>query len=102
MVEIKEKYLLQTNLILSGVLVLFVQLWASLRVMLEPENNNSEMKSKVRIGDWIILEDLEWKIAEITDEIVTLYREGVSGNSHTIKKSLIDIESILKQQNDFS
>ena len=60
------------------------------------------MKSKIRIGDRIILEDLEWKIAEIKNEIVTLYREGVSGNSHTIKKSLMDIESILEQQTDFS
>ena len=60
------------------------------------------MKSKVRIGDRIILEDLEWKVAEIKDEIVTLNREGVGGNSHTIKKPLMDIESILEQQTDFS
>ena len=102
MVEIKEKFLLQTNSILSSVLVLFIQLLANLLVMMEPKNNNIEMKSKVRIGDRIILEDLEWKVAEIKDEIVTLYREGVGGNSHTIKKSLMDIESILVQQTDFS
>ena len=102
MVEIKEKYRLQTNSIFSSVLVLFIQLSASLMAMIELKNNNRKMKSKVRIGDRIILEGLEWKVAEIKDEIVTLYREGVGGNSHTIKKVLMNIESILKQQTDFS
>ena len=78
------------------VLVLFILLSANLLVMMQPKNNNSEMKLKVRIGDRIIIEDLEWKVAVIKDEIVTLYREGVGGNSHTIIKSLIDIESILE------
>ena len=84
------------------VLVLVILLSTNLLVMMQPKNNNSEMKSKVRIGNRIILEDLEWKVAEIKDEIVTLYREGVGGNSYTTKKSLMDIESILEQQTDFS
>ncbi len=51
----------------------------------------------IKIGDRILIDDQEWKVAEITDDEVTLYREGVGGLSHTIHMPVKDVESLLPE-----
>ena len=41
----------------------------------------------IKIGERVFIDDVEWKAAEVIDDIVTLYREAVGGESHTIKKT---------------
>ena len=52
----------------------------------------------VQVGDRIILDDLEWKVAEIISDTVVLYRESVSGKSQTIEVSVEVIKKHLQEQ----
>jgi len=49
----------------------------------------------VQIGDRIIIDEVEWKVAEIQENEVTLYHEGVAGNSHTMKKTIDEVKLLL-------
>lgn len=51
--------------------------------------------TKVKIGDRVIIDDKEWKVAEIHQNDVTLYREGIDGISHTLHKSINEIELMI-------
>ncbi len=50
--------------------------------------------SIIQIGDRILIDDVEWKVAEIQDGEVTLYHEGVGGMSHTIRKKITEIKAL--------
>ena len=52
----------------------------------------------VHISDRIILDDQEYKVAEIISDTVVLYRENVSGKSQTIQKPADVIKSHLQEQ----
>jgi len=49
----------------------------------------------VKIGERVFIDDVEWKVAEVIDDIVTLYREAVGGESHTIKKTIKEVKFLL-------
>ena len=62
------------------------------------KKNYSDSDISVQVGDRIILDDQEWKVAEIIDDTVTLYREGVGGMSHTIHMPVEEAETLLPEQ----
>lgn len=61
----------------------------------------SNEKSLVKIRDRVLINDIEWRVAEINNATSTLYREGVGGNSHTIHKSLKEVENIIMEQREY-
>jgi len=62
------------------------------------KKNYSDSDISVQVGDRIILDDLEWKVAEIISDTVVLYRESVSGKSQTIQEPVEVIKSHLQEQ----
>ena len=58
----------------------------------------SDSDISVQVGDQIILNDQEWKVAEIISDTVVLYRESVSGKSQTIQEPVDVIKSYLQEQ----
>jgi len=58
----------------------------------------SDSDITVQVGDQIILDDQEWKVAEIISDTVVLYRESISGKSLTIQEPVDVIKSHLKEQ----
>ena len=51
-----------------------------------------------KVGDRIIFDDREWKVAEIISDTVVLYRESVSGKSQTMQEPVDVIKSHLQEQ----
>ncbi|MBT3608448.1 MAG: hypothetical protein HN515_09380 [Candidatus Marinimicrobia bacterium] len=49
----------------------------------------------IKVGERVFIDDIEWKVAEVIDDIVTLYREAVGGESHTIQKTIEEVKSLL-------
>ena len=62
------------------------------------KKNNSDSDISVQVGDRIILDDQEWKVAEIISDAVILYRESVSGKSQTMQEPVDVIKSHLQEQ----
>ena len=62
------------------------------------KKNYSDLNISVQVGDRIILDDQEWKVAEIISDTVVLYRESVSGKSQTIQEPVDVIKSHLQEQ----
>ena len=62
------------------------------------KKNYSDSDISVQVGDRIILDDQEWKVAEIISDTVVLYRESVSGKSQIIQESVEVIKSHLQEQ----
>ena len=62
------------------------------------KKNYSDSDISVQVGDRIILDDREWKVAEIISDTVVLYRESVSGKSQTIQEPVEVIKSHLQEQ----
>ncbi len=62
------------------------------------KKNYSDSAISVKVGDQIILDDQEWKVAEIISDTVVLYRESVSGKSQTKQKPVDVIKSHLQEQ----
>ena len=58
----------------------------------------SDSDITVQVGDQIILDDQEWKVAEIISDTVVLYKENVSGKSQTIQEPGEVIKSYLQEQ----
>lgn len=75
-------------------------IWVILRQFL-PMRDTKEFKIKkdvlIKIGDRILIDDEEWKVAEIINNTVTLYREGVGGMSHTIQMPVEEAKSLLPE-----
>ena len=62
------------------------------------KKNYSDSDISVQVGDQIILNDQEWKVAEIISDTVVLYRESVSGKSQIIQEPVDVIKSYLQEQ----
>ena len=62
------------------------------------KKNYSDSDISAQAGDRIILDDQEWKVAEIISDTVVLYRESVSGKSQTIQEPVEVIKSHLQEQ----
>ena len=52
----------------------------------------------IKIGERVFIDDVEWKAAEVIDDIVTLYREGVGGESHTIQKTVKEVKTLVSEK----
>ena len=62
------------------------------------KKNYSDSDITVQVGDRIILDDQEWKVAEIISDTVVLYKESISGKSLTIQEPVDVIKSHLQEQ----
>ena len=62
------------------------------------KKNYSDSDISVQVGDQIILDEQEWKVAEIISDTVVLYRESVSGKSQTMQEPVEVIKSQLQEQ----
>jgi len=49
----------------------------------------------IKVGERVFIDDVEWKAAEIIDDIVTLYREAIGGESRTIQKTVKEVKSLV-------
>ena len=76
-------------------------LWVISR-QFSPMRETTEFQVKkevlIKVGDRVLIDDQEWKVAEIIDNTVTLYREGVGGMSHTIHMPVEEAETLLPEQ----
>jgi hypothetical protein len=52
----------------------------------------------IKIGERVFIDDIEWKAAEVIDDIVTLYREGIGGESHTIQKTIKEFKTLVSEK----
>ena len=52
----------------------------------------------IKLGERVFIDDVEWKVAEVIDDIVILYREGIGGESHTIHKTVKEVKSLLLEK----
>ena len=52
----------------------------------------------IKIGERVFIDDVEWKAAEVIDNIVTLYREGIGGESHTIQKTVNEVKTLVSEK----
>ena len=46
----------------------------------------------------MFIDDVEWKVAEVTGNIVTLYREAIGGENHTIQKTVEEIKILIPEK----
>ena len=72
--------------------------YGQVTVMDNMKKDYSDSDISVQVGDQIILNDQEWKVAEIISDTVVLYRESVSGKSQTIQEPVDVIKSYLQEQ----
>jgi len=78
--------------------LLVIHNYGQVTVMNNMKNNYSDLDISVQVGDRIILDDQEWKVAEIISDTVVLYRESVSGKSQIMQKPVDVIKSHLQEQ----
>ena len=52
----------------------------------------------VKVGDRVIIDNMEWKIAEIKGHMIILYHEDVDGSGQTILKSVAEVKNLLSSQ----
>jgi hypothetical protein len=52
----------------------------------------------IKIGERVFIDDVEWKAAEVINNIVTLYREGIGGESHTIQKTVNEVKTLVSEK----
>ncbi len=64
------------------------------------KNKEFQVKKEVliKIGERVFIDDVEWKAAEVIDDIVTLYREGIGGESHTIQKTVKEVKTLVSKK----
>ena len=78
--------------------MLVIHNYGQVTAMDNMKKNYSNSDITVHVGDRIILDDQEWKVAEIISDTVVLYRESISGKSLTIQEPLDVIKSHLQEQ----
>ena len=78
--------------------MLVIHNYGQVTVMNNMKKNYSDSDISVQVGDRIILDDQEWKVAEIISDTVVLYRESISGKSQTIQEPVEVIKSHLQEQ----
>ena len=52
----------------------------------------------IKIGDRVIINDKEWKVAEIKENLATLYHENIDGSGQTILMSPAEVKDILSSK----
>ena len=52
----------------------------------------------IKVGERVFIDDVEWKVAEVNDNIVTLYREGIGGESHTMQKTVKEVKTLVPER----
>ena len=52
----------------------------------------------IKIGERVFIDDVEWKAAEVINDIVTLYREGIGGESHAIQKTVKEFKTLVSEK----
>ena len=52
----------------------------------------------IKIGDRVIIDDKEWKVAEIKENLATLYHENIDGSGQTILRSPAEVKDILSSK----
>ena len=52
----------------------------------------------IKIGDRVIIDDKEWKVAGIKENLVTLYHENIDGSGQTILMSPAEVKDILSSK----
>ena len=52
----------------------------------------------IKVGERVFIDDVEWKVAEVNDNIVTLYREGIGGESHTMQKIVKEVKTLVPER----
>jgi hypothetical protein len=64
------------------------------------KNREFQVKKEVliKIGERVFIDDVEWKAAEVIKDIVTLYREGIGGESHTIQKTVKEVKTLVSEK----
>ncbi len=64
------------------------------------DGNSMEIlqKHNLKIGDILIIEHTQWKIAEARNDIVLLYREGIDGSSRVQEVNEDELNEILQKQ----
>jgi len=55
-------------------------------------------KHNLKIGDILIIEHTQWSIADVRDDIVLLYREGIDGSSRVKELNDEELTAILLRQ----
>gem|GEM_PF-805059 len=78
--------------------MLIIHNYGQVTAMNNMKKNYSDSDISVQIGDRIIFDDREWKVAEIISDTVVLYRESVSGKSQTMQEPVDVIKSHLQEQ----
>ena len=78
--------------------MLVIHNYGQVTAMNNMKKNYSDSDISVQIGDRIIFDDREWKVAEINSDTVVLYRESVSGKSQTMQEPVEVIKSHLQEQ----
>ena len=59
-------------------------------------SDNINLTEKFQVGDIIFYQEKDWIIAEIADDIVTIHRDKIDGQSYSLKISKIDLREKLK------
>ena len=78
--------------------MLIIHNYGQVTAMNNMKKNYSDSDISVQIGDRIIFDDREWKVAETISDTVVLYRESVSGKSQTMQEPVEVIKSHLQEQ----
>ena len=78
--------------------MLIIHNYGQVTAMNNMKKNYSDSDISVQVGDRIIFDDREWKVAEIISDTVVLYRESVSGKSQTMQEPVDVIKSHLQEQ----
>ena len=52
----------------------------------------------IKVGERVFIDDIEWKVAEVIDGIVTLYREGIGGESYTIHMTVREVKTFVPEK----
>ncbi len=55
-------------------------------------------KYELEIGDVLVIDHHEWRIAEVDDNKIILYREGIDGSSRIEELNEAELVAILKEQ----
>lgn len=50
------------------------------------------------IGSVLVIDHREWKISELRDERIILYREGIDGGSRIKELTVSDLERVVRDQ----
>ena len=64
------------------------------------KNREFQVKKEVliKIGERVFIDDVEWKAAEVINDLVTLYRESIGGESHTIQKTVKEVKTLVSKK----